>query len=294
MQKNMNDNKKDKTMDIENIENLFENNQLLVRAMDEPSLKKNNNKLNYDFSVWAEERDIAQKDQLKYVSSTLLISGEAIPTYKNFGFLLDSNKADIVHVADSDSGSGVTNQGDFVANETELKSLSDLVEKTKKEKLKDMNEVNINIKDDAIIGLFVNKCPSERPKTLTLLAQEYYKLHTGKELPIFIYDTANGKIEAWKMNDEEKNKFIQEMLQKRTIRSSMVCYDLDTEYTQEYKSIDCNKSNNQEEKEETNSSDNIKILRGIKTNPQETEVQTTKSKLQIMDIYKAKSKTDTK
>ena len=75
--------------------------------MNEPSLRKYDNSLNYDFSTWAEEVDIAQNNKLKYASSTLLVSGESIPAYKNIGFIINNDKTEVIHVADSDSGSFV-------------------------------------------------------------------------------------------------------------------------------------------------------------------------------------------
>lgn len=59
-------------------------------------MRRNDNSLFYDFSVWAEEADIARNDKLTSLSSTLLVLGEKIPTYKNMGFLLNSEKADII------------------------------------------------------------------------------------------------------------------------------------------------------------------------------------------------------
>lgn len=246
------------------IEELFNEDKMLVRAMDEPSLRRNDSSLFYDFSVWAEEADIAKNDRLTSLSSTLLVPGEKIPTYKNMGFLLNSEKADIVHVADSDSGSmGNVADGDFVANPTDLKTLSDLAAKTRTEKLRDMNEVNVNIKDDAIEGLFVNKCPSERPKAMILLAQEYYKLQTGKELPIFTYDQANGYLQPLEMSKEEKKDFLERMYQNKKIHSPVVGYTLDNAYTEETQYTNIIKATENEKSKEATPDNRLDRLRGI-------------------------------
>lgn len=246
------------------IEELFNEDKMLVRAMDEPSLRRNDSSLFYDFSVWAEEADIAKNDRLTSLSSTLLVPGEKIPTYKNMGFLLNSEKADIVHVADSDSGSmGNVADGDFVANPTDLKTLSDLAAKTRTEKLRDMNEVNVNIKDDAIVGLFVNKCPSERPKAMILLAQEYYKLQTGKELPIFTYDQANGYLQPLEMSKEEKKDFLERMYQNKKIHSPVVGYTLDNAYTEETQYTNIIKATENEKSKEATPDNRLDRLRGI-------------------------------
>lgn len=243
---------------------LFEDDKILARAMDEPSLRRNDSSLFYDFSIWAEEADIAAKDRLTSLSSTLLVAGERIPTYKNIGFLVDSTKADIIHVADSDSGSmGDVIEGNFRANPTDLKSLSDLAARTRMKKLRDMNEVNINIKDDAIIGLFVNKCPSDRPKAMILLAQEYYKLQTGKNLPIYSYDQSGGSLQPLEMNDDEKKMFLEKMQQSKKIHSSVVGYELDNKYTRESKYANIMHPEQADKSKEGSLTDKLEELRGI-------------------------------
>ena len=170
------------------IQQLFQNDKLLVRAMDDPDLSRPGRigpKMSRDFSVWAKEVDASLHDGLICASSTLLVANESIPTYKSIGFIINSDQAEIVHVSDMDSCScGSTKNGDFSACASELSTLAELADKTRKEKLTEMNEVNINIKNDAIIGLFFSR--RDRPKAQVLLAQEYYKMHTGKELPILL------------------------------------------------------------------------------------------------------------
>ena len=74
-----------------------------------------------DFSTWVEEYEIAKQEGLNSISSTLLLLNEYIPTYK---------------------------------------SICELVNKIRIKKENVMNEVNINIKEKAYVGLFANKCPS--------------------------------------------------------------------------------------------------------------------------------------
>lgn len=246
------------------IEELFNEDKILVRAMDEPSLRRNDSGLFYDFSVWADEVDIARNDGLTSLSSTLLVPGEKIPTYKNMGFLLNSEKADIIHVADSDSGSsGNIADGSFSVNQTDLKTLSDLAAKTRAEKLRDMNEVNVNIKEDAIVGLFVNKCPSERPKAMILLAQECYKLQTGKELPIFTYDQVNGNLQLQEMGKAEKKDFLERMRQSKKIHSAVIGYTLYNAYSEETKYTNIVQDLQDEKGKETVPNSRRDQLRGI-------------------------------
>lgn len=221
--------------DKDKIQQLFQNDKLLVRAMDDPDLLRLGRigpKMSRDFTVWAKEVDASLHDGLICASSTLLVANESIPTYKSIGFIINSDQAEIVHVSDMDSGScGSTKNGDFSACASELSTLAELADKTRKEKLTEMNEVNINIKNDAIIGLFFSK--SDRPKAQVLLAQEYYKMHTGKELPIFMYDPDKGTLEALEISAAEKKEFLLAM--KPYLKTLTIGYYLDSDYTQEEK-----------------------------------------------------------
>lgn len=78
---------------------IFEQGKILARAMDNPSYRKNNNELSYDFSTWASEFELAKSEGLMSVSSTLILPNEGIPTYKAIGFLIDSDKVDVRHVS---------------------------------------------------------------------------------------------------------------------------------------------------------------------------------------------------
>ncbi|MBR6231901.1 MAG: hypothetical protein IKQ99_02250 [Alphaproteobacteria bacterium] len=216
---------------------LFKEDKLLARAMGNSELSRNTNKkppFFRDFTIWATEVDLSLHDGLTTASSTLLVAGEKIPTYKSIGFLIDSTKAEIIHVADSDSCSGgdVAN-GDFRAAKTDLTTLAELADKTRKEKLTNMNEVNICIKNDAIVALFANKASSERPKAEILLAQEYYKMQTETELPIFIYDSDKGALTPFEITEDEKKNFLLSM--RSQLKTLTIGYDIDTEYTQETK-----------------------------------------------------------
>lgn len=207
--------KEESVMNTDEILELFQKDKLLVRAMDYSDLsRKDGDKSAYyrNFDVWAKEVDMSLHNKLTSISSTLLVAGERIPTYKNIGFIINSDKAEILHVSDVDSGSsGDAVNGDFYAIKSDLSTLFELADKTRKEKLTDMNEVNVSIGNDAIVGLFVDKAVSDLPKSHILLAQEYYKMHTGKELPIFVYDSQKGDLQPLKMSEEDKKDFLLSM-----------------------------------------------------------------------------------
>lgn len=220
------------------VQDLITKDKLLVRAMDAPEWSSHKS-LN-DFSVWATEVELAKNEGLYSVSTTLLVLGEKIPTYKNMGFLINSDLVDVHHIAEMDSGSkGNVKDGSFSANETDINNLSELAGKTRSEHLKYMNEVNINLNsEDAYIGLFVNKAKSERPKAQILLAQEYYKQQTGKVLPIYTYDSDSGSLTPFNPSEKEKTEFINRMCEERVIRSSGIGYEVDEGNRQEEKQFD--------------------------------------------------------
>lgn len=222
----------------DSVQDLLTKDKLLARAMDVPfwSIAKSA----HDFSTWAKEVDFLMNEGLTSLSTTLLVSGEKIPTYKNIGFLINGDLVDVKHVADTDSGSGGDfANGSFIANETDIYTLSELADRTRNEHLRGMNEVNVNVNsEDAFIGLFVNKTKSDMPKAQILLAQEYYKQQTGKTLPIYIYDSANGSLSSFNPSEKEKTDLINRLCEEKVIRSSSIYYEIYNADRQEEKQFD--------------------------------------------------------
>jgi hypothetical protein len=207
---------------------LFQQGKILARAMDNPRInrKYGSDSFSYDFSVWAAEYDIAKCEGLMSLSTTLLLPNENIPTYKAIGFLIDSDKADIRHISESDSGSnGNERDGDFWANETNIYSLSELANIIHNKHENIMNEVNINMRENAYAGLFANKAQSPRVLANIILSQKYYELQTGIILPIFIYDTKVGSLINIDMTPIQKEDIIKECLDNKILRSSSISYE---------------------------------------------------------------------
>ncbi len=220
----------DKVMN-DKVMTLFKENKLLCRAMDSPYLRKQHktNQFTNDFSTWANEYDIAKREGLYSLSTTLLVFKEAIPTYKAIGFLIDSEKADVRHISESDSVSnGNEKDGDFSANGTNIQSLSELATIVQTKHQKVMNEVNINMRENAYIGLFANKATSPRVVANIILAQKFYEMQTGDKLPIYIYDSKEGNLNNLNISIDEKNRIIQELLDNKQIRSSNVFYETES------------------------------------------------------------------
>lgn len=185
---------------------LFARGELLARALDNCHLSRNGD---IDFSDWDRRMTTLSSEGYSSASSTLLVPEKPISVYKNIGFLIDSKKTEIGHISETDSGShGNAKDGDFWANPTNMSSLSELNEYISKNKHYTMNEVNMNFKQDAVVGLFAaSPNVSKRivpTNTLEAIEVQRYvreKYHT--EMPIFIYSIDEGKLYPYKPSPEK-------------------------------------------------------------------------------------------
>ena len=178
--------------------------KLIIRAVDLPQLHKSNGEIKYDCSIWANEFAMMMKDEFESVSSTLLIPNVGVKTYKNVGFLVDSDLVGVQHIALSDSGScGSYKYGDFRANPPDFQTLEQLRDYIKTNNHTIMNEVNISIPLNSVVGLVVIKCGKELKHLKAMLAVRgcLYEL-TGIKFDIFEYDNNYGKIDQIDLTDE--------------------------------------------------------------------------------------------
>ena len=147
--------------------------------------------------------------------------------YKNVGFLVDSDFAGIQHIALSDSGSsGSFKYGDFNANQSDFETLNQLASYIKNNNHTTMNEVNISIPLNSVVGLVVVKCGNELKHLKAMLAVRdcLYKL-TGIQIDIFEYDSNSGKIEQINLTDE--------LIETINSTSNVNKYDYYTDYSDE-------------------------------------------------------------
>lgn len=208
--------------------NLFKQGKILARAMDNPSLHRNyeRNDFSYDFSIWANEYEEAKREGLGSISSTLLLPNETIPTYKAIGFLLNSDETEVKHISETDSGSsGNDKNGDFRANDSNIGSLSELADIIRSKREKVMNEINVNMRENAYVGLFANKAIGQIPLSRILLAQKYYELQTGNILPIYIYDSEKGILENYDISLEQKYDIVKKLFDDKVLRSTSIFYE---------------------------------------------------------------------
>ena len=194
---------------MDNVIDKYNEGKLIIRAVSLPTINMVDGEKRYNCSTWANEFAMMMNNEFDSVSSTLLIPNVGVRTYKNVGFLVDSDLAGIQHIADSDSGSsGSFANGDFRANQSDFKSIEQLADYIKKNNHTTMNEINIAIPLDSVVGLVVLKCGNELKnlKSMMVVRKCLYEL-TGIEFDIFEYDSKLGKIIKIDLTDE----FIEEV-----------------------------------------------------------------------------------
>ena len=92
-----------------------------------------------------------------------------------------------------------------------------------------MNEVNITISTDDIVGLFYNKSGSERNKLYTLLAQYIISEQINRELPIYEYDHQNGTIVQIQMDTAQQRQFLKDMFDNKILKTTLLHYTLEND-----------------------------------------------------------------
>ena len=198
---------------MESVENLYNEGKLLVRAMNWPQLTKSANGLCYDCTVWADEFCLLMNDALTSVSSTLILPNVGVSTYKNIGFLINSDLADCFHIAKSDSGScGNIIDGDFSANEPDFETIAELANHIKTNNDINMNEVNINATIDSVVGLFFNEClKQEKLLQMIYVVRKCLEKLTGITYPIYSYNRALGKLNKIELSPELEDKIVESL-----------------------------------------------------------------------------------
>jgi len=186
---------------------IFQRDNLLARAMSTlPIERQEDGSLAHSFRIWDEEVDLmGSSSGLTSASSTLLVPGEVVPTYKAYGFLMNAEESEIIHIAEMDSVSrGNVLHGDFQASPSDLENLNQLADRVRGEKKSQMNEVNANFKKESVKGLFAVDALSPHNKLDILLAQKHLE-SKGLNLPMFIYDFKKGALSPWRPSTDEIN-----------------------------------------------------------------------------------------
>ncbi|MGN0974209.1 MAG: hypothetical protein ACI4OT_05640 [Bacilli bacterium] len=199
---------------------LYNEGKLLVRAMDWPQLKNGINGLEYDCTAWANEFCMLMNEGLSSASSTLIVHDIGVSTYKNIGFLINSDLANCFHISKSDSGSsGNIKNGDFFANKADFRTIIELENYIKTNNDNTMNEVNIEASIDSVVGLVINEC-LQQDKLLQMIyvVKNCLENITGIDYPIYLYNSKEGKINKIELTDELEQQII------RTLKTTRIFY----------------------------------------------------------------------
>jgi len=187
---------------IAETQEIFQGDRLLARAVDAPMYSRHG----LDFDVIDNEINLMNTDSGIRVSTTLLIPNESIRVYKAFGFLIDSDRTDIEHVAEKDSMSSIK-EGQLRATNGNVSTLPELAQWIHETHTNDMNEVNITLPAEAVRGLFTIDAP--RAKLDALVTQHHLKREGRGALPLFIYDRDKGSLEHWEPTSEEATELLE-------------------------------------------------------------------------------------
>jgi len=224
---------------MDSIKQIYNENKLLVRGMDWPMLQRNGSNLEYDCTTWANEFNLLANEKLSSASTTLIVPNIGISTYKNIGFLINSDFVNCFHIAISDSGSsGDIEKGDFFANDSDFRNIEELANYIIDTNSITMNEVNVIASLDSVVGLFVNKCEKQNYLlTQILIVQKTLKHMLDIEYPIYLYDSKCGKIEEIELTAE-----LQEEIMHNYLRTNNIFYWPDEYNEPVFESLDNIKS----------------------------------------------------
>ena len=189
---------------------IYNENKLLMRAMERPLLSLNDGRKYYDCSVWADEFGLLMKDGIDSLSTTLVIPNVGVRNYGSIGVLFNSDFVEPIHISKTDSlSSGSIRHGDFEANGKGLETIEELANYIIEDNATEMNEVNINTKIDSVVGLYINKCQHSNFLLQTLYPVKLMLKHyTGIDYPIYLYDFLNGKLELIDLTKKEEQELI--------------------------------------------------------------------------------------
>ena len=195
---------------MDEVKEIYNKGKLLLRAMDQPVIKISKDRKYYDCLTWVDEFTSLKNEGLFSLSTTLIIPDVGVKTYKNNGFLIDASQVVCHHIAKEDSGScGNYQAGDFMAKKPDFYRIEDLASYIKINNANVMNEVNINVKLDAIKGLFINKCiiSSNLLKKIFVVRKMLENL-VGVVYPIYLYDWNSGKLDLIDITTEMEDEII--------------------------------------------------------------------------------------
>ncbi len=189
---------------------LFSRHSVLARAIETTPLGADE-RLNLRNWDWECEK-LKSHEGRKNACCTLLVSGEPVATHDSFGFLFNSETAQVFHAASHDINSYVGSDGIMSVPQEEgtlenmsIESLKKYILSTPAGLRDEKNEVNAHFKAKDILGLFINEMDAKSTAAALLnlqiiFIQNHLKIKHGLDLPLFIFNTKKGQIRLF--NDQ--------------------------------------------------------------------------------------------
>lgn len=147
---------------------------------------------------------------LSSASTTLIVPGVGVSTYKSIGFLINSDMADCFHISKSDScSSGNIDDGDFHAGEKDFETIAELANYVKANDATTMNEVNIKTSIDSVVGLFINECQNkDKLLAMIYMVKKCLAKITAIDYPIYLYNSRTGSLSEIELTYELEQEII--------------------------------------------------------------------------------------
>lgn len=198
---------KPRNRSVEQINLLFESDDLLIRSMQDEVLDDIGATGEPKLGSYKKEAEhLKSKIGLRNSSSTLLVKDQPVGTYKSMGVLLNGHSGQIQHVSGIDSNSSTDEHDQLSAgSHLEFATLKDLANATRDTDLLrrqgcGYNEVNGTFVLNDLEGLYLVVSPTMSREAIGLnktkmrIVQALFYRTYGIELPIMLYDPSKGTL----------------------------------------------------------------------------------------------------
>lgn len=181
-------------MDI--VEKIYDDGKLLLRTMDHPRLM---GEKYYECKTWVDEFNRLKSSGIDSLSTTLVVPGVGVRTYKNIGYLINS---------------------DWVKNKAS--DFDVLARYIKSRRATAVNEVNVDVNLDGVVGLFINKGSiTDQLLKHIYVIKRLLRQMVDVDYPIYLYDWRIGKLELLDLSKEQEEELISKLA------SNQISYWLD-------------------------------------------------------------------
>lgn len=189
------------------VETAYKLDKLLCRALEEEVLSsafvEEHKLVGKTFTSVRSEIEYMKGPEGLFASSTLLVEGIPIPTYKPYGMLFDARLCVIKGAYHSDCNSCKDDRGLPLIPDKGKRTLYQLAEEIKKSDSQQMNEVFAKL--DQPIGLYA-RFGNSSAYIEVMMVKDYLKKRFNLNLPVYLYNQAKGLIFKVENSKRERQK----------------------------------------------------------------------------------------